>query len=182
MTVVETQPYPELRQLFGAYLNADVAREYGSVAAALEAYRRETGPAHRTAALAELDRLTAAPGAAIRLHEEFAALGCEVHLANAGAAWGLAATIRRSITPDALISFIDGQPYRMLKRHLTTHGLTPQRYRQRYSLPADYPMTAPNYSAARSELAKALGLGRKAPPPPAPLALAEDTLPEAPRD
>jgi hypothetical protein len=99
MTVVETQPYPELRQLFGAYLNADVAREYGSVAAALEAYRRETGPAHRTAALAELDRLTAAPGAAVRLHDHLTALGCEVHLPNAGAAWALAATIRRALGP-----------------------------------------------------------------------------------
>jgi hypothetical protein len=95
MTIVETQPYPELRQLCGAYLNADVAREYGTVAAALEAYRRETGPAHLAGARAELDRLTAAPGAAVRLHEHFTALGCEVSLANAGAAWALAATIRR---------------------------------------------------------------------------------------
>jgi hypothetical protein len=97
MTIVETQPYPELRQLFGAYLNADVAREYGSVAAALAAYRRETGAAHRLAAQAEIDRLTAAPGAATSLHEHLTALGCEVHLAGAGAAWALAATIRRSL-------------------------------------------------------------------------------------
>jgi hypothetical protein len=97
MTVVDTRRFPELHQLFGAYLNADVAREYGTVAGALEAYRRETGAAHRAEACAELDRLTAAPGTATRLHEELTALGCEVHLAGAGAAWALAATIRRAL-------------------------------------------------------------------------------------
>ncbi|KQO89407.1 MucR family transcriptional regulator [Methylobacterium sp. Leaf90] len=70
------------------------------------------------------------------------------------------AQIRKSITPDALISFIDGKPYKMLKRHLTTHGLDPQGYRQRYGLPADYPMTAAGYSARRAEVARAAGLGR----------------------
>jgi hypothetical protein len=89
--------YPELRQLFGAYLNAEFAAEYGSVAAALAAYRRETGPGHRAAARAELDRLTAEPGAVTRLAADFTALGCEVALANAGEAWGLAATIRRAL-------------------------------------------------------------------------------------
>ena len=81
MIHVESPVYPELRQLFGAYLNAEFAAQYGTVAAALAAYRRETGPAHRAAARAELDRLTAAPGAAIRLDAEFTALGCEVDLA-----------------------------------------------------------------------------------------------------
>jgi len=75
-----------------------------------------------------------------------------------------AAQIRKSITPDALISFIDGKPYRMLKRHLTTHGLTAKAYQERYGLPSNYPMTAPSYSAARSALAKKMGLGRKAEP------------------
>ncbi|GJE41287.1 MucR family transcriptional regulator [Methylobacterium soli] len=70
-----------------------------------------------------------------------------------------AAQIRKSITPDALISFIDGKPYKTLKRHLTKHGLDPYGYRARYGLPADYPMTCPSYSAQRSELAKAIGLG-----------------------
>lgn len=70
-----------------------------------------------------------------------------------------ARAIRRSITPDALISFIDGKPYKTLKRHLTTQGTTPEQYRRTYGLPADYPMTAPNYSLARSEMAKSLGLG-----------------------
>jgi predicted transcriptional regulator len=71
------------------------------------------------------------------------------------------AQIRKSITPDALISFIDGKAYKTLKRHLTKHGLDPVSYRQRYGLPADYPATASSYSAARSALARDLGLGRK---------------------
>jgi hypothetical protein len=95
MIHVDTPVYPELRQLFGAYLNAEFTAQYGSVAAALAAYRRETGPGHRAAARAELDRLTAAPGAATRLAADLTALGCEVALTNAGEAWGLAATIRR---------------------------------------------------------------------------------------
>jgi predicted transcriptional regulator len=73
-----------------------------------------------------------------------------------------AAQIRKSITPDALISFIDGRHYRMLKRHLTTHGLTAKTYQERYGLPLNYPITAPSYSAARSALATKMGLGRKA--------------------
>ena len=72
-----------------------------------------------------------------------------------------AAQIRKSITPGALISFIDGRPYRMLKRHLTAAGLTPADYRARFGLPRDYPLTAPSYSATRSALARSMGLGRK---------------------
>ena len=70
------------------------------------------------------------------------------------------AQVRKSITPDAIISFIDGKPYKTMKRHLGTHGLDPHSYRQRYGLPADYPMVAPNYAAQRSALAKSIGLGR----------------------
>lgn len=70
------------------------------------------------------------------------------------------AQIRKSITPDTLISFIDGKPYKTLKPHLGVHGLDPHSYRERYGLPFDYPMTAPGYSARRSALAKDLGLGR----------------------
>ena len=98
MIHVETTLYPELRQLFGAYLNTEFAVQYGTVSAALAAYRRETGAGHRAAACAELDRITAAPGALTRLNAELTALGCEVALANAGEAWGLAATIRRAIS------------------------------------------------------------------------------------
>lgn len=71
------------------------------------------------------------------------------------------AQIRKSIRPDALISFIDGKPYKTLKRHLTGHGLTPDSYRVQFGLPSDYPMVAPSYSAQRSALAKNLGLGNR---------------------
>jgi predicted transcriptional regulator len=70
-----------------------------------------------------------------------------------------AAEIRKSVGSDGIISFIDGKPYKVLKRHLTTHGLDPRRYRERFGLPADYPMVAPSYAARRSEIAKEIGLG-----------------------
>lgn len=68
--------------------------------------------------------------------------------------------IRKSVTPVALISFIDGRPYKTLKRHLSKHGLDPVSYRERFGLPSDYPMVSSNYSEQRSHLAKSLGLGR----------------------
>lgn len=71
------------------------------------------------------------------------------------------AQIRKSITPDALISFIDGKPYKTLKRHLAAHGLNSDSYRARYGLPSDYPMTAPSYSERRSALARSIGLGQR---------------------
>jgi len=71
-----------------------------------------------------------------------------------------AAQIRKSITPERLISFEDGLGYTMLRRHLAARGLTPDGYRRKWGLPPDYPMTAPHYSQVRSNLAKALGLGR----------------------
>ncbi len=70
------------------------------------------------------------------------------------------AQIRKSITPDALISFVDGKPYKTLRRHLSTHGLTVEEYKAQFGLPADYPTVAPSYSQARSAMAKALGLGK----------------------
>ena len=69
-------------------------------------------------------------------------------------------SIKKSITANHLISMEDGRPYKSLKRHLTARGLTPAQYREKWSLPFDYPMVAPNYSKARSELAKASGLGQ----------------------
>ena len=91
------------------------------------------------------------------------------HLGSAGRrgrapAWTgpTAAQIEASIQHDGLISFIDGRSYKTLKRHLTAHGLTPERYRAKYGLPADYPMVAPGYAAKRSEIAKAIQLGHKA--------------------
>jgi len=73
-----------------------------------------------------------------------------------------AVSARKSLAdPNFIISMIDGKPYRSLKRHLTTRGLTPEEYRARYGLKSDYPMTAPAYSEQRREVAKRLGLGRK---------------------
>ena len=72
-----------------------------------------------------------------------------------------AAQIKKSLTPDGLISFVDNKPYKTLKRHLARHGMTMEEYRQRYGLPAGYPSVAPNYSAARSEMARKLGLGAR---------------------
>ncbi len=72
-----------------------------------------------------------------------------------------AVSVRSSIKPDHLISLIDGKPYKMLRRHLTNNGLTPEQYRERYGLKADYPMVAPNYSETRRALAVKIGLGRK---------------------
>ena len=67
--------------------------------------------------------------------------------------------VTKSITPDALISFIDQKPYKTLKRHLGRHGLDMAAYRERYGLPSNYPSVASTYSAARSEMAKKIGLG-----------------------
>ena len=69
-------------------------------------------------------------------------------------------SIKKSITPDHIISMEDGRPYKSLKRHLTARGMTPAQYREKWSLPFDYPMVAPNYAKARSALAKAIGLGQ----------------------
>ncbi|ACL55587.1 MucR family transcriptional regulator [Methylobacterium nodulans] len=71
--------------------------------------------------------------------------------------------IKKTVTPDAIISLEDGKPYKTLARHLAGRGLTPEQYRQKWGLPANYPMTAANYSSQRSELAKKSGLGQKAP-------------------
>lgn len=73
-----------------------------------------------------------------------------------------AVPIKKSMTPDFLICLEDGKQFKSLKRHLRTHyDLSPEEYRQRWGLPSDYPMVAPNYAAARSALAKKMGLGQQ---------------------
>lgn len=73
-----------------------------------------------------------------------------------------AVSIRSSIKPDYIVCLEDGKKMKMLKRHLmTSYGMTPEDYRERWGLPADYPMVAPNYAEKRRELAKKIGLGRK---------------------
>jgi predicted transcriptional regulator len=72
-----------------------------------------------------------------------------------------AVSIRKSITPDHIICLEDGKPFKSMKRHLfNKYGLTPEDYRAKWGLPKDYPMVAPNYAAARSEMAKSMGLGQ----------------------
>ena len=71
-----------------------------------------------------------------------------------------AVPIRRSITPDFLICLDDGKRFKSLRRHLAGLGLTPVQYREKWRLPFDYPMVAPNYAAQRSAIAKTLGLGQ----------------------
>jgi len=73
-----------------------------------------------------------------------------------------AVSIRSSVKPDYIVCLEDGKKLKMLKRHLTTrYNMTPEEYRARWGLPADYPMVAPNYAEKRRELAKKIGLGRK---------------------
>lgn len=74
-----------------------------------------------------------------------------------------AVPVKKSVAPDYIICLEDGKKFKSLKRHLRTHyNLSPEEYREKWGLPADYPMVAPSYSATRSKLAKDNGLGRKA--------------------
>lgn len=74
---------------------------------------------------------------------------------------------KRSVFPDHIVCLDDGLKFKSLKRHLmTSHGITPEQYREKWGLPSDYPMVAPNYAAQRSELARKIGLGRKPEPEP----------------
>src|SRR5690242_19369967 len=74
-------------------------------------------------------------------------------------------SVKRSVTDDYIVCLEDGKKFKSLKRHLrTSYGLSPEQYRAKWGLPADYPMVAPNYAAQRSKLAKAIGLGRSSAP------------------
>ena len=73
-----------------------------------------------------------------------------------------AVSVKKSITPDHLVCLEDGKKFKSLKRHLRTqYNMTPEAYREKWGLPPDYPMVAPNYAAARSQLAKQMGLGQQ---------------------
>jgi predicted transcriptional regulator len=81
---------------------------------------------------------------------------------TASGAFTPAVSVRKSLaSKDHIISMIDGKPYRTLRRHLSTHGLTPEEYRERYNLKPDYPMVAPTYSEQRRAMAHKIGLGAK---------------------
>ena len=74
-----------------------------------------------------------------------------------------AVPVKKSVTPEYIICLEDGKKLKMLKRHLSSsYGMTPDEYRAKWGLPADYPMVAPNYAKSRSDLAVKLGLGRRA--------------------
>jgi len=73
-----------------------------------------------------------------------------------------AISVKKSITPEYIVCLEDGKKFKSLKRHLRTqYNMTPEQYREKWSLNADYPMVAPNYAAARSQLAKQMGLGQQ---------------------
>ncbi|WP_375414369.1 MucR family transcriptional regulator [uncultured Bradyrhizobium sp.] len=73
-----------------------------------------------------------------------------------------AVPVKKSMTADYLVCLEDGKRFKSLKRHLRTqYGMTPEQYRDKWNLPADYPMVAPNYAVARSQLAKKMGLGQQ---------------------
>jgi predicted transcriptional regulator len=104
--------------------------------------------------------------------DDLPALIVEVHEALSKASNRLAApereelrpavALKKSVTPDYIICLEDGKKFKSLKRHLRTHyNLSPEEYREKWSLPHDYPMVAPNYAAARSSLAKQMGLGTR---------------------
>jgi len=103
--------------------------------------------------------------------EELASLIGDVHMALQHAPTGgpeakpepqePAVAVRRSVTPDYVICLEDGKKFKSLKRHLRSkYNMTPEQYRDKWNLPADYPMVAPNYAVTRSALAKKIGLGQ----------------------
>lgn len=106
-------------------------------------------------------QVTELAGLIASVHASLTRLGNGTVAEPAGPEKPTPAQIRKSITSDALISFEDGKSYKTLRRHLTLRGLAPEAYRAKWGLPSDYPMTAAGYSAKRSELARALGLGQQ---------------------
>jgi predicted transcriptional regulator len=101
-----------------------------------------------------------------QVHLALAAVGGPAE-AEAAVAKEPAVPVKRSIAPDHLVCLEDGRKFKSLKRHLRTkYNLSPEDYRAKWNLPKDYPMVAPNYAKARSELAKQMGLGLGGRKPP----------------
>jgi predicted transcriptional regulator len=102
------------------------------------------------------------PSLILEVHSSLASLRSEPeHAVPQVEAKAPAVPIRKSVTPDYLICLDDGKRFKSLRRHLGVLGLTPEQYREKWKLPSDYPMVAPNYAAQRSTLAKKIGLGQK---------------------
>lgn len=113
---------------------------------------------HNRVTVGELPELIA------KVHGALSGLGQETS-SSASAELKPAVSVRSSIKPDYIVCLEDGKRLTMLKRYLqTNYGMTPQQYRAKWKLPADYPMVAPNYAEKRRTLAKAIGLGRKSGP------------------
>jgi predicted transcriptional regulator len=120
---------------------------------------------HNTVAMNEIPRLIAETRAALAHSGAAAGGGATVRPAGghvvAPADREPAVPVKKSVTPDYLVCLEDGIKLKMLKRHLrTAYDMTPEQYRERWGLPADYPMVAPNYAKKRSSLAREFGLGR----------------------
>jgi predicted transcriptional regulator len=135
------QTVPEERKTLELELIADIVSAY---------------VANNPVPLAELPSLIDSVAATLQ------SLGVGGHDGGAQAKQMPAVPIKKSVTPDYIISLEDGKKFKSLKRTLAArYGLTPDEYRQKWNLPRDYPMVAPNYAAARSALAKKIGFGRK---------------------
>lgn len=102
----------------------------------------------------------ALPGVILAVHGALRGLGVDSTKAEPEQAKVTTAQVRKSITGAGLVSFINGKTYKSLKRYLADSGITPEGYRHRYGLHADYPMVSPAYAARRSEIAKSFGLRR----------------------
>jgi predicted transcriptional regulator len=113
-----------------------------------------------------LDQIAASLGA---IGEQPLGAAPKSESANEGEPRPTAAQIRDSVKPDGIVSFEDGRSYKTLRRHITSLGMTPAQYLQKWGLPPDYPMVAPNLSAVRSELARGMRLGRSPAPVQQPL-------------
>ena len=102
------------------------------------------------------------PDLILAVHSSIERLGSEPELAlRQTETKSPAVPIRRSVTSDYLICLEDGKRFKSLRRHLNGHGLRPEQYREKWKLPSDYPMVAPNYETKRSALARKIGLGQK---------------------
>lgn len=118
----------------------------------------------------------AVPGLIQTIYASLAGLGTPAGLAAADRPERLTpAQVRRLVTPSGIISLITQQPFKSMKRHLSTHGYTPESYREHFGLPADFPMVHPDYAKARSDLAKSMGLGHGGRKPRGPARSAKPT-------
>ena len=121
------------------------------------------------------------PNVIANVHAALSGLGNGAPAEPAGPEKPTPAQIRKSITPDGMVSFEDGKTYKTMKRHLTLRGLTPDSYRAKYGLPSDYPVVSAAYSAQRSELARTFGLGQQRRKAALKVVARNETVAEAPK-